>query len=294
MSDKPMPVAAGRGAANFKLLQRALRLASDLSLNGLPEDVVFVCIDCETFESDHDKILEIGVAVLDTKNLRECAPGENGEAWLSKLQCAHYRVLENASLVNRRFVKGRPDAFHFGTSSWITLENIKQVLERIFLNPGELARAAEFDHEILDALRHVVLVGHGLGNDLDFLKKAGSPSTELPNLARTMDTQSFLGTKRKPISLKLLLLAVGLKPQDLHNAGNDATYTLQALILLAVKETGAPGSVVAKVDELRAVVGPNKRKRAVPSQPAVENVKNSDPTAGCTPEQSANKVRSSG
>jgi hypothetical protein len=37
----------------------------------LVEDVVFVCIDCEAFESDHDKITEIGMLRIPSRTWRQ-------------------------------------------------------------------------------------------------------------------------------------------------------------------------------------------------------------------------------
>ena len=54
--------------------------------------------------------------------------------------------------------------------------------------------------------------------------------------------------------------------QYLHNAGNDAAYTLQSLILMAIKEFHQPDSVSKAIEEQRAITlanrkPPRKRKK---------------------------------
>jgi hypothetical protein len=65
------------------------------------------------------------------------------------------------------------------------------------------------------------------------------PQVSLPAGALVLDTQELhwarsaeAGAARRTISLKGLLEAQGLHPHDLHNAGNDARWTAEALLRL--------------------------------------------------------------
>lgn len=59
-------------------------------------------------------VTEIGLAILDTENIEEVPPGENGKNWLSYIEAHHLRINEYKSIVNSRYIRGCPDAFNFG------------------------------------------------------------------------------------------------------------------------------------------------------------------------------------
>lgn len=84
--------------------------------------------------------------------------------------------------------------------------------------------------------REVVLVGHSMKADLAVLSRLGSG---LEQRARAvLDTRSIaweVFDQPKPSSLIQLLRALGVRCGELHCAGNDAYFTLRALLALAVK-----------------------------------------------------------
>lgn len=57
--------------AELQLVQKMLGLPSPIPLPSELADVVFVCVDCEAFEFAQNKTTEVGVSVLDTRELRE-------------------------------------------------------------------------------------------------------------------------------------------------------------------------------------------------------------------------------
>ena len=226
------------------LLQKVLGLLPRDDLTSNLRDVVFICIDCEAFEFVQSKITEIGVAVLDTKDIQAIEPGKNAAAWLAKMQHAHYRPVQYSQFVNRRHVKGCEASFNFGASTWINLADSGTVLDRIFSDPAALVQAADFEVDLPKQRRNIIFVGHGLNNDKTFLNQLGFPLASVTSIARDMDTQIIAGrTKKTQVALQRLLLSLELQPVNLHNGGNDAAYTLQALILMAVKDRESPGSV---------------------------------------------------
>ena len=246
--------------SEMQVLQRLLGLQNSRQLDARLQHAVFVCIDCEAYERDQSKITEIGVAVLDTENIGGLPPGDNAENWLSNMEYAHYRPIQHAKFLNRRYVKGREDFFNFGTTTWIDLADCGKVLSRVFMDPSRVHEAANFNVKIRDQGRNVIFVGHGLKNDKDYLKKVGFSLTEAKSLVRGMDTQSLGGgTQKSQLALRRLLLSLGLHPVNLHNGGNDAAYTLQALALMAFNEKQHPGSVSASLEAHAGKMPPEVR-----------------------------------
>jgi hypothetical protein len=76
--------------------------------------VVFICVDVEAWERDNKQITEIGIATLDTEDLKSVIPGEGGVNWLTKIRARHFRINEHKHLNNTEFVDGCADRFEFG------------------------------------------------------------------------------------------------------------------------------------------------------------------------------------
>jgi hypothetical protein len=76
--------------------------------------VRFVCVDVEAYELNTSLVTEVGLAILDTEHIENVPPGENGENWHPFVQNHHLRINEFKTIINRRYVRGCPDAFNFG------------------------------------------------------------------------------------------------------------------------------------------------------------------------------------
>lgn len=101
----------------------------DLNLpmtDGPESSVLFVCIDIEAWEKNQNVITEVGIAMLDTTEIRDIAPGRGGQNWFSHIHARHIRVEENTWAENKRFVRGCADHFNFG---------FVLLLLRLFLRP---------------------------------------------------------------------------------------------------------------------------------------------------------------
>lgn len=232
-------------------LQRYLSLTPQITTNddkatkrakaAADDDVVFLSIDLEAYEFAQDKITEIGVATLDTRELAGVEPGAKAGSWLSKIRTRHLRIREYKKLVNKRWIKGCPDKFNFGVSEFIQLNQARKILTGIFNDP-----AAQDPSPVQK--RNIVLVGHGLKNDTDYLKSLQFSPNAGGNVVRSLDTQVLAGSNKKmTVGLERLLRALDIEPLNLHNAGNDAAYTLQALVMMAVQQTASPGVYLAAV-----------------------------------------------
>lgn len=122
----PKPVSAdkkknkSRKAAQQKLeRERMLHETQDfLHLRGkntrAGPGVVFVCMDVEAIEMAPNPISEIGIAILDVRDLKGVQPGPSGQNWWQFIKAYHLRTQEYSGLVNHRFVRGCPSQFDFG------------------------------------------------------------------------------------------------------------------------------------------------------------------------------------
>lgn len=253
-------------------------------------NVVFVCTDLECYERDRTKITEIGFATLDTYDLQGLAPGPNGENWRRQLKACHMRIREHAHLNNTEFVNGCADMFQFGNSEIVTLKEAPKMVANYFRGAASqrvkdvvhadddsgngftpLDNSNNDDAAAADAAapqRTLVLVGHDVNNDIAFLRKLGYDVTNLSNL-RTLDTSILHRAYThnwNPAKLSLLLEELDIEPWYLHNAGNDAVYTLQALLGLGVRsaaERGREEERVRGVVEQRAKMEAEKAAKRV-------------------------------
>ncbi|KAK1816862.1 hypothetical protein LTR12_008701 [Friedmanniomyces endolithicus] len=207
---------------------------------------VFVCIDFEAFEHDHSKITEIGVAILDTRDVTGIDPGVDGQHWVEQIKYAHFRPVQYAELRNKNFVHGCAESFNFGSTTWINLDDAKPILRRIFRDPSQLLQAGDLSMPLSGPMCDRVFVAHGVSNEIGYLKQLGFDMDQDAQVGLIIDTQRLAGgSKKGSIALYRLLLSLGVNPVNLHNAGNDAAYTLQAMVTMAFRESAAPGTVAA-------------------------------------------------
>ncbi|KID82076.1 QDE-2-interacting protein [Metarhizium guizhouense ARSEF 977] len=186
--------------------------------------VTFICVDIEAIEVAPNPVSEIGIAVLNSEHLKGIAAGPSGANWWDFIEAHHVRVKEYAGLVNYRFVQGCPNNFDFGTSVFPRRAELVDTLNATF------AKYANGTHD-------VVLVGHDIKSDIKYLSTIGFPIDQLPGLIGNVDTQAIYrawkdGTKSP--SLGSVLVDLDIRYKNLHNAGNDAVYTLRAMVAIAV------------------------------------------------------------
>jgi hypothetical protein len=246
----------------LNVVQRLLGLRPAQERDTLPRDAYFVCLDIEAFEDDHSIITEIGIATLDAQETRDEACNDP-PYWFAKIRSGHYRIVEHSSFKNRKYVKGREEFFNFGTTTWIRLADVLKLVRRIFNNPSVVQDAAQLDSDPDEVQRPIIFVGHGIRNDLRFLNKLGVRLDSTYNILRSIDTQIAAGgTKKTQVGLQRLLQVLEIEASNLHNAGNDATYTLQALVAMAVKEHREPGVSFQALQEARSYRLPSPLRRA--------------------------------
>jgi hypothetical protein len=163
------------------------------------------------FEHNQAKVLEIGFVAYYPKTER--------------LHAAHCIIKENIHLRNGKYVADRRDHFNLGKSMILSLQAALNLLK-----------------SALDAHQTVCLLGHALDSDIRFLK----PFLTLPTHLHTFDTQTAFKqlTLSTDISrLETLLLHYNIEYSNLHNAANDAYYTM----LVFFKMTGMPQPEVKSI-----------------------------------------------
>lgn len=197
--------------------------------------VVFVCVDIEVWEKDHSITTEIGVATLDTDDLNDLPPGEDGKAWLTAIRPRHLRISEFQHLNNSDFVSGCADNFdkEFGKSEWISIKEAPQVIASCFRHPfstsfqmeshmspnGRAAISSIVNQD--GSKRNIILVGHDIKSDINFMRKIGYDVSNLSNVLEAIDTADIykaLKQEGQSSSLGKVLLELGMTGWNLHNA----------------------------------------------------------------------------
>jgi len=226
------------------------------------KDVVFVCVDVESYERSHNIITEIGVSTLDSRDLQGLPPGEGGKAWRDVIRSRHFRIQEHAHLINTDFVSGCADRFEFneGHSDWISIKDAPRTVASCFRPPFSVVfpagpnlatdlaiqmtptpRNVPAQESELEK-RNIVLVGHDISQDINYLQRLGYNPLNLSTLLEIIDTASLyraLTRDNNARSLGTILLDLGIAGWNLHNAGNDAAYTLHALLGIAIRGLSA-------------------------------------------------------
>ena len=212
----------------LELLGQIFGLRSEPSHPDL-EDVVLVAIDFEYFQNIKEDLslnleCQAGLAILDTRNILDPEPVIS---------------TQNFATGQHQYCARASKMFHFGKS--ITTRQ-QDMLENI--------------NSLIPQSRNIILVGHNILQDLRALKALGFDFEVFP--VGVLDTELLVrevipfwtGTLgeldipllvRKVIpswtgTLGELLTELNCPYGSLHSAGNDAHFTLRALILLAVRD----------------------------------------------------------
>ena len=174
---------------------------------------MFVALDFE-FNQRSRTPRELGVAQLDTRVLFD---SEHSAECVIKSR--HFHFTNSA-------VNGMCQSFGFGKSEVLhpSKENFEQALEQLL----------QVHNHRTGKPRNIVLVGHSISSEILVMAANGvHPGTYAP-VVSIMDTHQIGKQGPKGPSLENLLRRLGVQSTfAFHNAGNDATLTLHALLLLA-------------------------------------------------------------
>ena len=202
-------------------------------LKALPYDsdtfVIFISVDVEAFEFNQKHITEIGISTLDTVDLLGLQPGAKGNNWAAKVRSRYFRIREHGHLLNKVHVEGCPDKFDFGQSEWIYKRDVISVLEGCF-NPSRPSYSSR--------TCKVILVGYDVAADMKYLTEVGFDITRM--ISDCIDTSDLYKASRRngrQSALSTLLLQYGIAAKHLHNAGNNASYTLRVMVAIALDDS---------------------------------------------------------
>lgn len=193
--------------------------------------MIFVSID-EEWVTDAKRLTEAGVAILDTRAVRGIDPGENACNWLPHIRALNYKIPTNA---RPACVPPEGISFLFGRSQTVDRATLKVQLARLFEEYGPD--------------RTYVLVGHSVDQDIDVLiSSLHFDPYALPHVVGQIDTNMLVSGTSLQKSLSALYLHLHTRKEYFarrgshmryklpgwHCAGNDAYYTLQLLLMLAL------------------------------------------------------------
>lgn len=120
----------------------------------------------------------------------------------------HIIVTDHIHLKNGRFVADNRDKFNFGHSRFLPLKSALDHVLAVLTTPNSC------------------LIGHNINADIKFLKSVSFKKLDMP----IFDTQIIYKQailSEQILGLVRVLDAMEIPYSNLHNAGNDAYYTLE-------------------------------------------------------------------
>lgn len=192
------------------ILGEVFRLGHHYSRSPSLLDVVLIAIDFENINTIKSGFslkdnCQVGLAILDTREI--------------------YRVSPSRLIVTHNMATGSPSYLMKASRKFIFGETIT-------IRPSDMAGRIQ---SLIPPARNVAFVGHGILSDLQALQALDFPFPE--SLSAVLDTSKIANEVFSfwAGSLGDLLLSLGCPFNRLHCAGNDANFTLRALLLLAAQ-----------------------------------------------------------
>ncbi len=193
----------------LQLLQESLGLKP--SESQFSDNPVFIAIDLEclsNLKQDSSKNLngQVGVAILDSRDLISSPP--------------------RTAISTYNFVTGSP-SYCAATAKKYLFNKTITIHQRDILSSLE---------SLVPRTRNIILVGHDIRNDLQVLQLLGF--NLYTSIGGILDTRRIASKILPyiPVRLSSILSELRCPFQNLHTAGNDAYFTLRALLLLAIKD----------------------------------------------------------
>jgi hypothetical protein len=192
----------------LQYLRKSLGLLSDFQ-NVDTLDAIFIAIDFEysnfPAKTGRIRLREVGISRLDTRDIRYKEPEKI-------ISSQHYRTVVDTK------------EFLFGTSIDIEQDKLVSLLKHLLVPEDNSSKQP----------RQLILVGHGFSFEIQVLRGLGINLAVAPVVENILDTH-YLGIEvfGQDFSLSRLTRQLGLAGSHFHNAGNDANFSLRAMLLLA-------------------------------------------------------------
>lgn len=193
-------------------------------------DIVFISIDLEVSRQERSKagvplVKEFGIATLDTRRLSCLASPSVATGSISTQQFS-------TSHASKDFLDCDVTDFKecvFADTSFVPQRHLATAITKSLRIQDETLRDS-------GALRDIIIIGHSIKYDLKLLQRLGVNAYEIAPVLAILDTHSItrhlLGPNSATPSTSFQL---GALLAELHNAGNNATYTLHAMLILVIR-----------------------------------------------------------
>ncbi|ODQ82789.1 hypothetical protein BABINDRAFT_28248, partial [Babjeviella inositovora NRRL Y-12698] len=182
---------------------------------------VLFCIDVEAFERNTKCVLEIGISIYDPR-LQE-------NAMFPVIHQFHILLKETLKMKNGAFVPNNRDNFLGGDSLVLSCENAATLVQLLI------------NHYFVDLPQknpgyETALVGHSVKGDVTWFQSLG---ISFPQELLILDTKDVWVASQgdKGCNLGKILQRLRVNHSYLHNAGNDAYFTLILAMMLGDPST---------------------------------------------------------
>ncbi|KAI3405154.2 hypothetical protein KGF56_002110 [Candida oxycetoniae] len=199
-----------------------------------PRTKPMISIDCESHEISQSKITEVGISILKASTFNTMLP---------MIKPMHIIIKENIKRTNHKFVPNNKNYFSNGVSYLMTKKTAAKFIKLLL------------DKYLFDL--EGIFVGHAIEQDIKYLEKLGVKLSEPFHRIDTFKLHRL--SRSKGGSLASCLKSMDIPHAYLHNAGNDAYYTL----LLALAYCDPATRILKNLDQYTEVVGNGKKKKII-------------------------------
>lgn len=214
--------------------QEVLRMYLQKSEIGLLKDAILVTLHRKWSAHPPYHLTELGITTYDRQRVNNGQPtlaGPQAENLFKHVWCLHLRIRPNAHLPS---ASGDPNAYHFGTTVYVSQEEAMGMLHDIWHQP--------MDETYSRGFRPIVYMSFGDNDGVGKVRKEafGFDPSSVDTTVAVLDAQ-YIAVQAKITSsttapLEYILRQFKIKPFDVDNGGNAAMYTTVVAILSTLRK----------------------------------------------------------
>ena len=219
-------------------VQAALRLPDREGERPPHQAFLIASIDIEKYgwPAEFKPVTEIGIAILDTRDIQALPANASNIDILSRIRCYHLRPKESGHLSNGKNWRGvnfdHARDFDFGHSEWITRDQVENALRKLLQ-----VTSPERPEVVLPV--HMIIQG-GI-RDLEDIGEFATPEFKLVKFSNMeiedlQDIASAAIRDLGSVGLANITRTLGLDLVNQHNAANDAMAQLVSALFIAIQE----------------------------------------------------------